>query len=174
MGTELTAKEIGQRIYLIRGHRVMLDSDLAELYEVPTKQLNLAVRRNSGRFPPDFMFQVTEKEWDSLRLQIETLDVGRGQHRKYLPYVFCEQGVAMLSGVLHSERAVQVNVAIMRTFVKIREMLESNKDLSKKLDQIERKLHLHDDQFKAVFAAIRQLMATGSPLTQKKIKNLSE
>ena len=152
----------------------MLDSDLALMYEVETGNLNKAVARNPGRFPADFMFQLNESEYESLRFQIGTLESGRGKHRKYLPHVFTEQGVAMLSGVLHSERAVQVNVAIMRTFVKIREMLESNKDLSKKLDQIERKLLQHDDQFKAVFAAIRQLMAVGSPLAQKKIKTLGE
>jgi flagellar capping protein FliD len=171
MSKELTAKEIGQRIYFIRGHRVMLDSDLAELYEVDTKNLNKAVSRNTDRFPDDFMFQLTEKEYESLRLQIGTLDKGRGKHRKYLPYMFTEQGVAMLSGVLHSERAAQVNVQIMRTFVKLRQLLESDKDLSKRLDQLEKK---YDHQFKAVFDAIRQLMATGSPLTQKKIKSIAE
>ena len=148
----------------------MLDSDLAELYQVPTKQLNLAVRRNLGRFPGDFMFQLSEDEHHSLRFQIETLDKGRGKHRKYLPHCFAEQGVAMLSGVLHSDRAIQVNVAIMRTFVKIREALESNKELAKKLEKIEQKLHLYDQDFRSVFEAIRRLMATGSPVTQKRIK----
>ena len=167
MGSELSVREIGQRIYFIRDHRVMLDSDLAELYEVPTKQLNLAVKRNVGRFPEDFMFRLTDKEYESLRFQFETLKTGRGKHRKYLPLVFTEQGVAMLSSVLNSERAVQVNIAIIRTFVKLREMLETNKDLAKKIDKLERKFLEHDDQFKAVFAAIRQLMAVGTPVTQK-------
>lgn len=170
MNLELSTKEIGQRIYFIRGHRVMLDSDLAELYEVETKNLNKAVNRNLGRFPADFMFQLNEKENESLRFQIGTLDKGRGKHRKYLPHVFTEQGVAMLSGVLHSDRAVQVNVAIMRTFVKLREALESNQELAKKLDKIEQKLHLYDQDFKSVFEAIRRLMATGSAVTQKRIK----
>ncbi|HLA51624.1 MAG TPA: ORF6N domain-containing protein, partial [Thermodesulfobacteriota bacterium] len=105
---------IAQRILLIRGHRVMLDSDLAEIYEVPAKRLNEQVRRNIKRFPPDFMFQLTPEEFTSLRSQNATLKIGRGQHRKYLPYAFTEQGVAMLSGVLNSERAIDVNVAIMR------------------------------------------------------------
>ena len=174
MYAELSVKEIGQRIYIIRGHRVMLDSDLADLYSVPTKQLNLAVRRNEKRFPADFMFVLTEKEFESLRFQIETLEKGRGRHRKYLPFVFTEQGVAMLSGVLHGDRAIQVNLAIMRTFVNLRKTLKSNKELAKKLDQIERKLFKHDHDFKSVFEAIRQLMATGSPLTGKKIEPLGE
>ena len=152
----------------------MLDSDLAVLYEVETKNLNKAVDRNPGRFPPDFMFQLNEKEYESLRFQFGTLNKGRGKHRKYLQYVFTEQGVAMLSGVLHSERAIQVNVAIMRTFVQLRRILESNNELVKKLEQIERKLLRHDHDFKSVFEAIRQLMATGSPVTQKKIKPLGE
>ena len=174
MNSELSVKEIGQRIYFIRGHRVMLDSDLAELYAVETKNLNKAVDRNPGRFPADFMFQLNEKEHESLRFQFGTLNKGRGKHRKYLPYVFTEQGVAMLSGVLHSERAIQVNVAIMRTFVQLRRILESNSELIKKLEQIERKLLRHDHDFKFVFEAIRLLMATGSPVTQKKIRPLGE
>jgi len=103
---------IAQRILLIRGHRVMLDSDLAELYEVTTKRLNEQVRRNIKRFPPDFMFQLSREEFDFLRSQNATLKTARGQHRKYLPYAFTEQGVAMLSGVLNSGRAIDVNVAI--------------------------------------------------------------
>ena len=133
-----------------------------------------SINRNPGRFPPDFMFQLNEKEYESLRFQFGTLNKGRGKHRKYLQYVFTEQGVAMLSGVLHSERAIQVNVAIMRTFVQLRRILESNNELVKKLEQIERKLLRHDHDFKSVFEAIRQLMATGSPVTQKKIKPLGE
>src|SRR5258708_6585422 len=129
MSAELSAREIGQRIYFIRGHCVMLDSDLAELYEVETKALNRAVRRNASRFPDDFMFLLTGDEYEVLRCQIGTLKTGRGVHRKYIPLVFTEQGVAMLSSVLNSERAVQVNIAIIRTFVKLRELLDTNKDL---------------------------------------------
>ncbi len=169
MNTEVQVEEIGRRIYFIRGNRVMLDSDLAELYHVETKNLNKAVSRNPNRFPCDFMFQLTQEEYESLRFQIGTLEKGRGKHRKYLPFVFTEQGVAMLSGILQSERAVHVNVAIMRTFVMLRKTLETNKELAKKLQQIERKLVLHDEDLKSVFEAIRRLMATGSPVTQRKI-----
>ncbi len=174
MNSELSVKEIGQRIYFIRGHRVMLDSDLAELYGAETKQLNLAVKRNIDRFPPDFMFQLSEVEYESLRFQIETLNIGRGKHRKYLPFVFTEQGVAMLSSSLKSKTAILVNIAIIRTFVKLRETLESNKELLSQLNKIESKLLKHDHELKSVFEAIRQLMATGSPVTQKKIKPLGE
>jgi phage regulator Rha-like protein len=118
----------------------MLDSDLAELYGVETKQLNLAVKRNIDRFPYDFMFQLSEVEYDSLRFQIETLKIGRGKHRKYLPFVFTEQGVAMLSSSLKSKTAILVNIAIIRTFVKLRETLESNKELLNQLNKIESKL----------------------------------
>src|SRR5688572_21096513 len=120
---------IEQKIYLIRGHKVMLDSDLAGLYDVDTKVLNQAVKRNLARFPGDFMFQLTVSEADVLRSQFVTLDAGRGKHRKYLPYVFTEQGVAMLSSVLKSDRAVIVNVGIMRTFVKLRELIGSHAEL---------------------------------------------
>lgn len=174
MNIELSSQEISNRIYFIRGHRVMLDSDLAELYGVVTKQLNLAVRRNQKRFPTDFMFQLTEIEYDSLRFQIETLENGRGKHRKYLAFVFTEQGVAMLSAVLRSDRAIQTNIAIMRTFVQLRKVLESNRELAKKLESIESKVATHDNDLKSVFEAIRQLMDSGLPITQKKIKGLSK
>ena len=116
---------IERRIYFIRGQKVMLDSDLADLYQVLTKNLNLAVRRNIGRFPEDFMFQLTPEEYENLRLQFATSNVGRGG-RRYLPYAFTEHGVAMLSSVLNSERAVQMNILIIRAFVKMREILEYN------------------------------------------------
>ena len=152
---ELIPVEIIERkIYMIRGHKVMLDSDLAGLYGVETKRLNEQVRRNLKRFPDDFMFQLTPEEAESLRSQIATLEKGRGEHRKYLPLVFTEQGVAMLSGVLTSDRAIEVNVQIMRTFVKLRQMLASNAELARKLTALEKK---YDSQFKMVFDAIRQL-----------------
>ncbi len=173
MNSELSVKEIGQRIYFIRGHRVMLDSDLAELYEVETKNLNKAVTRNLARFPEDFMFQICEKEHEILRFQFGTSS-GQWGGRRTLPYVFTQEGVAMLSGVLHSDRAIQVNVAIMRTFVQLRRILESNNELVKKLEQIERKLLRQDHDFKSVFEAIRLLMATGSTVIQKKIKPIGE
>lgn len=145
---------IERRIYLVRGYKVMLDSELAELYQVPTKVFNQAVTRNRNRFPEDFMFQLTKEEDESLRSQIVTSNRGRGG-RRYRPYVFTEQGVAMLSSVLNSERAVQVNIAIMRAFVGLREMMESNKESAVKLDELEKK---YDVQFSVVFQAIRKLM----------------
>ena len=172
MTSDAVAIQVERRIYLIRGEKVMLDSDLAWLYGVETKALNLAVKRNASRFPDDFMFRLTEEEAKSLRFQIETsnptqqedLSDLRSQNetskktrggRRYLPYAFTEQGVAMLSSVLRSKRAVQVNIAIMRTFVRLREMLLSNADLARKLETLEKK---YDAQFKVVFDAIRELM----------------
>jgi hypothetical protein len=149
------AEIIERKIYLIRGHKVMLDTDLAELYDVETRALNQAVKRNLGRFPEDFMFQLTAEEEAALSSQIVILKSGRGRHRKYLPYVFTEQGVAMLSSVLNSNRAVQVNIAIMRVFVKIRTLLASHADLLRRLDAMEEK---YDEQFRIVFEAIRQLL----------------
>lgn len=130
---------VEKRIFVIRGHRVMLDSDLAGLYGVPTKRLNEAVHRNAMRFPEDFMFQLKSEESDPLRSQIATIKPGRGRHRKYLSYVFTEQGVAMLSSVLNSERAVQVNISIMRAFVALRRAAASHAVLSRRLDELERK-----------------------------------
>jgi hypothetical protein len=156
---------IERRIYLVRGQKVMLDSELAELYQVPTKVFNQAVSRNRNRFPEDFMFQLTVEEDQSLRSQIVTSKVGRGG-RRYRPYVFTEQGVAMLSSVLNSERAVQVNIAIMRAFVRLREMMESNKELSAKLDALEKK---YDTQFGVVFQAIRKLMSPSAKSKPRRI-----
>ncbi len=133
---------VERRIYLIRGQKVMLDADLADLYQVLTKNLNLAVRRNSNRFPEDFMFQLTKEETESLRLQIATSNATRGG-RRYLPHVFTELGVAMLSSVLKSERAVQINITIMRAFVRLRELIATHKDLARKIDQLEAKQKDH-------------------------------
>jgi hypothetical protein len=147
---------IERRIYWIRGQKVMIDADLAELYQVPTKLLNRAVKRNRNRFPEgDFMFQLNAEEADALRFQIGTSKTGRGG-RRYLPHAFTEQGVAMLSSVLRSERAVQVNIAIMRAFVRLREILATHKDLARKLEEMEKR---YDSQFRVVFEAIRELMA---------------
>jgi hypothetical protein len=149
----LRAEDISKRIQNIRGHRVMLDADLSELYGVSTKRLNEAVRRNAVRFPEDFMFQLTAEECTSLRSQFATSN-GRGG-RRYLQYAFTEQGVAMLSGVLNSPRAVQVNIAIMRAFVRMRRMLVSHEELARKVNALEGK---YDAQFRGVFDAIRALM----------------
>jgi len=144
---------------MVRGHKVMLDSDLASLYGVPVKVLNQAVKRNLDRFPSDFMFQLTEEEAGRLRSQFVTLETGRGKHRKFLPYAFTEQGVAMLSSVLKSRSAIEVNIAIMRTFVQLRSLLASNAELAAKLARLESK---YDAQFKVVFDAIRELMTPPS------------
>ena len=149
---------ISGKILIIRGQKIMIDHDLATLYGIPTKTLNLAVKRNGNRFLDDFMFQLTNQESESLRFQIETSKVGRGG-RRYLPFAFTEQGVAMLSSVLRSKRAIDVNIIIMRTFVRIREILINNKELALKLDAIEYKLAKHDKEISAIFQAIRRLMA---------------
>ena len=151
------------KIYLLRGHKVMLSNDLADLYEVEPRVLVQAVKRNIERFPSDFMFQLNDIEFKTLKSQI--VISSWGGLRRANPYAFTEQGVAMLSSVLHSKRAIQVNIAIMRAFVKLREMLTAHKDLARKLDDMEKK---YDHQFKVVFDAIKQLMTP--PDTKKKIK----
>ena len=154
-------EQIERKIFLIRGHKVMLDRDLAKLYSVSTSNLNKAVKRNLERFPEDFMFQLTKEEENSLRFQFGILK--RGQHPKYLPYAFTEQGVAMLSSVLRSKRAIQVNIAIMRAFVKIRLFLSMHKELAKKLEELEKKTAKHDTDIQAIFDAIKQLMTPPKP-----------
>ena len=150
---------IENRILLVRGEKVMLDSDLAKLYGVPTRRLNEQVRRNRGRFPGDFMFQLTAEESAALRSQDVTSPKGGRGGRRYPPLVFTEQGVAMLSSVLHSERAMRVNIEIMRAFVRLRAMALSYKDLADKIHALEQR---YDGQFKTVFDAIRALMAPPS------------
>lgn len=145
------------KIYLIRGQKVLLDSDLAELYGVTTANLNKAVKRNIERFPDDFMFQLDKAEMGSLIFQSGISKSGSGGRRS-APYAFTEQGIAMLSSVLKSDRAVQVNIAIMRAFVQMRELAASNRELARKIDELEKKHAQHDQQFVAVFDAIRQMM----------------
>lgn len=145
---------IEQRIFLIRGCKVMLDSHLAELYEVATFRLNEAVKRNLGRFPKDFMFQLTKEEVRILTSQFAMSKSGSGG-RRTLPYVFTEQGVAMLSTVLNSDRAIAVNIAIMRTFVQLRKILSANKELAEKLKELESK---YDKKFRIIFDVLRQLL----------------
>ena len=154
MASLVPTERIERRIFVVREQKVMLDADLAALYGVPTKALNQAVRRNLSRFPPDFMFQLTRQEADSLGSQPATSKSGRGGRRS-APLAFTEQGVAMLSSVLRSKRAVQVNIEIMRAFVRLRAMVSSVKDLARKLNALEQK---YDAQFKSVFDAIRRLM----------------
>ncbi len=162
------AGDITRSIIVLRGHKVLLDDeDLAALYGVETKVLVQAVKRNAARFPEDFMLQLSAPEWAALRSQFVTLKTGRGQHRKYLPYAFTEQGVAMLSSVLRSPRAISVNIEIMRAFVRMREMLASNQDLAKRIDQLEarigKKLATHDEAIAAILSAIRELMHPPAP-----------
>jgi ORF6N domain len=152
----IRSPQIDQAVLLIRGQRVMLDRDLAAMYGVSTGNLNKAVQRNLDRFPVDFMFQLTAEEAAASRFQIGILK--RGLNIKYLPYVFTQEGVAMLSGVLRSTRAVQVNVAIMRAFVRLRETLALHKELAHKLAGLERKIENHDENIRALFEAIHQLM----------------
>ena len=158
---------IERRIYLIRGQKVMVDEDLAELYGVPTKRLNEQVRRNSKRFPADFMFQLNRQQAEALRSQFATSKQGRGGRRS-LPYVFTEQGVAMLSSVLNSERAIAVNITIMRAFVKLRQMLETNEELNRKFAAVIRKLSTHDKYFKVVFDELKKMTEQPTP-TRKQI-----
>ena len=165
-------QSIQNRIYEIRGERVMLDRDLAALYETETKALNLAVKRNIKRFPNDFMFRLTQEEFESLRfqietlektdnplrLQIETLKKGRGRHTKYLPYAFTEQGVAMLSGILNSDKAINMNIAIMRAFVEVRRVLLLQSDMREQLKQIKERIGGHDIQLNQIYDALENLL----------------
>jgi len=155
----VTLDQVERRIYSIRGHKVMLDSELAELYGVSTGRMNEQVRRNRERFPDDFMFQLNAIEFKNLISQIAISSSNNYGGRRKLPHVFTEQGVAMLSSVLKSDRAVQVNIAIMRAFVNMRRLVATNVEISSKLAAIEKKLGDHDEDFKEVFAAIRAMMA---------------
>lgn len=157
MRTILPAERIERKILLIRGHKVILDTDLADLYGVKNKVLIQALKRNLERFPPDFMFQLKNQEVTILRSQFVTSSWGG---RRYHPYAFTEQGVAMLSSVLRSKRAIQVNVEIMRAFVRLREILSTHKDLARKLEELEKK---YDSQFQGVFEAIRRMMIPPEP-----------
>ena len=148
-------QNIPTKIYELRGQKVMLDFDLSELYETETKRLKEAVRRNIERFPTDFMFELTRHEYNSLRTQIATLESGRGKFSKFNPFAFIEQGVAMLSTVLNSPKAIQVNIAIMRTFVFIRQYALTHKDLTKRLQKLETK---YNRKFKDVYEAIQYLL----------------
>ncbi|MBI2113700.1 MAG: ORF6N domain-containing protein [candidate division NC10 bacterium] len=151
-------ERIERAILALRGHKIMLDADLASMYGVETKVLVRAVKRNEERFPSDFMFQLSQDEFENLRFHFGTSRSWGG--RRHLPYAFTEQGVAMLSSVLRSPRAVQVNIEIMRAFVRLRQMLQTNADLARKLAALEKK---YDTQFKVVFDAIRALMAPPRP-----------
>ena len=176
----IPAERIAQSILLLRGQKVIMDADLAALYGVPTKRFNEQVRRNLERFPADFMFQLTEEEWAALRSQFATLKTGRGQHRKYLPFAFTEHGAIMAATILNSPRATEVSVYVVRAFVRLREVLASNKELSKRLDDLEQTTEAmalqHDSfarntraQLKQVFDAIRELMTPPEPSKKRPI-----
>ena len=154
----VTLDQVERSIYMIRENKVMLDSELATLYGVETRVLNQAVRRNIDRFPNDFMFELTRDEFDNLISQIGTSSSRNYGGRRKLPLVFTEQGVAMLSSVLNSDRAVQVNIAIMRAFVTMRRLALTNEEVAKRLGAIERKLASHDENFKQVFGVIRKML----------------
>jgi len=162
------AVRIVHAIVWLRGQKVLLDADLATLYGVETRVLVQAVKRNVERFPEDFMFQLSGKELDVLRSQFVISNAGRGG-RRYAPYAFTEQGVAMLSSVLNSPQAIAVNIEIMRAFVRLREMLASNKALAKKLEELERKIQTHDQAITGILNAIRELMAAPEPPKKRRI-----
>ena len=169
MSVPASTLALAERIRNVRGQKVMLASDLAALYGVQTKALVQAVKRNLERFPPDFAFPLTEQEVKVLRSQIVTLDeapAGRGKYAKYAPYAFTEQGVAMLSSVLKSKQAVRVNVEIMRAFVRLRDLVGHNREMTKRLNDLESK---YDRQFKVVFDAIRELMTPPAPKPKRRI-----
>ena len=162
MRKSIAPERIASAILILRGQRVLQDSELATLYGVSTKRFNQQVRRNRKRFPADFMFQLTAEETSSLRSQIATLKSGRGRHRKYLPYVFTEHGAIMAATILNSPRAIEMSVHVVRAFVQLREMLASNKELARRFAQLEtrldKRLTTHDEAIAAILAAIRQLM----------------
>lgn len=167
--TEVEVSEIESKIFLIRGEKVLLGPDLAELYEVPTKRLGEQVRRNLKRFPSDFMFVLSDHEFKNLKSHFATSSSGWGGSRKP-PLAFTEQGVAMLSTVLNSDRAIEVNIAIMRAFVRLRKVLNLDKEFENRIAQLERK---YDGRFKAIFEAIRELMSTRQ-VPPKRIIGLGE
>ena len=163
----LNQKQIENRIFTIRGVQVMLDSDLAEMYGVPTGRMNEQVKRNIERFPEDFRFQLTEVEWSQIQAEVEfpsltsqnaILKKGKGSHRKYLPYAFTEQGVAMLSGILNSDKAINMNIAIMRAFVAVRKVLLTQDDLKEQLKEIRERLGEHDAQLNQIYDAMENFL----------------
>jgi hypothetical protein len=166
---QLETEKIASSIYFIRGEKVIMDFTLAHLYEVEVRTLKRAVRRNIQRFPEDFMFELTKAEYISLRSHFGMLK--RGAHAKFLPFAFTEQGVAMLSGILNSPGAIQVNIAIMRAFVQIRRFLESHKELARKIEELEKAVSGYDEKIQLIFSAIRQLMEEKENLPASSARN---
>ncbi len=169
LSVDASQETIQRKIYMIRGKKVMIDHDLAYLYGVPTKVLNQAVRRNRERFPEDFMFQLTTEESQNWRSQFVTSNLGMKMGHRYNPYAFTEPGVAMLSRVLKSKTAIHVNIQIIRTFIKLRELIITNELVRRKISELERKYERHDKQFKAIFEAIRELLESPKPPRKKPI-----
>jgi ORF6N domain len=167
--TPLSIGEIAQRIHLIRGQRVVLDTDLAAFYGETTKRFNQQVSRNRERFPEDFMFQLSEQEYESLRLQIATLKTGRGQHRKYFPYVFTEHGAIMAATLLNSPRATALSVYVVRAFVELRGILVSNRELAGKVHTLERKVSVHERNIVELVDSMAELLATPAPPPRRSI-----
>jgi hypothetical protein len=160
---DVPTQDITRTILHLRGQRVLLDAELAALYGVTTKRFNEQVRRNSERFPPDFMFQLTAEEIGSLRSQFATLNTGRGRHRKYLPYAFTEHGAIMAAAILNSPRAIEMSVYVVRAFVQPRTLLSSNRELLHRFAQLEARLDKHDEAIAAILSAIRQLITPPAP-----------
>ena len=172
--TLVPVESIAQSILVLRGQKVIIDTDLAALYGVTTKRFNEQVRRNLERFPADFMFQLTEAEWESLRSQFATLKAGRGQHRKYLPYAFTEHGAIMAATILNSPRATEVSVYVVRAFVVLREMLAGNKELAAKLNELAHKVDSHDQAIAGLINAMRELMRPPEPAKKQPIGFVTE
>lgn len=167
-------ESIAQSILVLRGQKIIIDTDLAALYGVTTKRFNEQVRRNLERFPADFMFQLNEDEWESLRSQFATLKAGRGQHRKYLPYAFTEHGAIMAATILNSPRATEVSVYVVRAFVALREMLAGNKELAAKLGELAHKVDSHDQAIAGLINAMRELMRPPEPAKKQPIGFVTE
>ena len=165
----LSIGEIAQRIHLIRGQRVVLDTDLAAFYGETTKRFNQQVNRNRERFPEDFMFQLNEEEFAALKLQFATLKTGRGQHRKYLPYVFTEHGAIMAATLLNSPRATELSVYVVRAFVELRGMLASTRELAVKVHSLERKVSVHERNIAELVDSMAELLATPAPPPKRSI-----
>jgi hypothetical protein len=165
--TNLTDDIILTKIYMIRGQKVMIDYDLAELYNVETRIFNQAVKRNAVRFPDDFCFQLTKEEFESLRSQFVILKKGRGQHSKFLPFVFTEQGVAMLSSILNSDLAIKVNIQIIRLFTRMREIFLTNKDILLKIEEIEIRVGTTEQDIQVIFDYLKQLLNPPNPPRQR-------
>jgi len=165
----LSIGEMAQRIHLIRGQRVVLDADLAAFYGETTKRFNQQVNRNRARFPEDFMFQLDEQEFAALRLQFATLKTGRGQHRKYLPYVFTEHGAIMAATLLNSPRATELSVYVVRAFVELRGMLASNRELASKVHTLERKVSVHERNIAELADSMAELLAAPAPPPKRSI-----